>query len=144
MRSVLVPLPGAFRRRVVSVALGLAMLGDSTVFAQRVLLDAVSAKQALTQRGIGKWVRITESDGTSVTGVLTALDDDSFEVTPRKATAPATIAYTQVTEVHKDKAKTSHPRNNQGVAIVVGVVVVGAIVAAVVFVVTHPFNIWGG
>jgi len=120
------------------------MLGDSTVFGQRVLLDAVSAKQVLTQRGVGKWVRVTESDGTSVTGVLSALHDDSFEVTPKKATTPTTIAYTQVTEIHNDKAKTSHPRNNQGVAIVVGVVVVGAIVAAIVFVVTHPINIWGG
>jgi len=144
MRFVSVWLPRTLRRGVVSIALVLAMLCNSTAFAGRVLLDAVSAKQALTQRGIGKWVRITESDGTSVTGVLTALDDDSFEVTPRRAKAPTTIDYTQVAEVHNDKAKTSHPRNNEKVAIVVGVVVVGAIVAAVVFLVTHPFNIYGG
>ncbi len=129
---------------VISVALILGIIANDTAFAARMLLDAVSAKQALTKRGIGKFVRVTESDGSSVTGVLTAIHDDNFEVTPRRSTTPTTIAYAQVTEIHNDKSKTAHAHNGQGVAIVVGVVAVGAIIAAVVFVVTHPPGLWGG
>jgi hypothetical protein len=124
---------------VISIALIFAIFGSSTASA-RVLLDAVTAKQALQKRGIGKPVTITESDGAYVTGILTALHDDSFEVTPRKATTPTTIAYAQVTEIHNGKSKngpyTSRNRG-QGVEIVAGVIVVGAFIAVVVIWATH-------
>jgi hypothetical protein len=121
----------------ISLVLILGLLANNTAFAGRVLLDAVSAKQALTKRGIGKFVRVTESDGTSITGILTAIHDDNFEVTPRRSTTPATIAYAQVTEVHNDKSRTSHPRNRQGVEIAAGVIVVAAVIGAVIYFVTH-------
>jgi hypothetical protein len=121
-----------------AIVLMLAMLGNSTAFAGRVLLDAVSAKQVLTKRGVGKLVRITESDGTNITGMLTALHDDTFEVTPKSDPTSTTISYAQVTEVHNDKSpKAAHSTGGQGREIAVIVVVVGAAVAVIVFFATH-------
>jgi hypothetical protein len=127
----------------ISCVLILALIGGNTGWA-RVLLTAATAKQVLTERGVGKLVRITESDGTTLTGILTALHDDSFEVTPKGATSSATIGYAQVTEVHNDKApKPGHATKGQGGEIAVVVIVVGAAVAFIVFFATH-FHPYGG
>jgi len=119
------------------------LIGSNTVWA-RVLLTAATAKQVLTKRGVGKLVRITELDGTSVTGILTALHDDDFEITPNSAQKTSTkISYAEVTEVHNDNAqKAAHSRGGQGREVAVIVIVVGAVVALVAVFATH-FHPWG-
>ncbi len=86
------------------VALMFAICSNGIALAARVPLDAVMAKQALMKRGIGKGVKITESDGTNVTGVLTGIHDDTFEVTPEKTFAATAIPYAKVVASHNDKS----------------------------------------
>jgi hypothetical protein len=94
--------------------------------------DPVNIHNKILERGIGKGVKIKEADGTIVTGNLTAIHGDSFEVVPLNATQPVTIAYTQVSAVHNS----GHLSTGAKVGIVVGCVV-AAIVVALVIVLKH-------
>ena len=91
----------AFRiLRTVAAALSFMLVSNSIAWAAGTPLDPVKLKQTLTQRGIGKGVKVKELDGTSVTGVLTGIHDDSLEITPAKTVQTITIQYAQVSAVH--------------------------------------------
>ena len=83
----------------IASVLAVVLLGNSVVFAAGTALDPVKLKQKLTIRGIGNSVRVTELDGTTVSGTLAAIRDDGFDVTVKKAPQPIPISYSQVSKV---------------------------------------------
>ena len=62
-------------------------------------MDAAKAKQVLAKRGVGKGVKVTEADGTEVTGMLLAIGDNQFEVWPRRGTQGVFISYSVVSRL---------------------------------------------
>jgi hypothetical protein len=119
--------------RAIASVLAVALLGNSIAFAAGTPLDPFKLKQKLTARGIGKSIKVTELDGSIVSGNLTAIRDDAFDVTLKKATQPTPIAYSQVSKVGNGGLSTGAM-----IGIAVGVVAVAAGIAALV--VVHDFN----
>ena len=118
--------------RAIAAVVAVVLLGNSVAFAAgapkvKTAMDPVKLKQALTARGIGKSVKVTELDGAIVNGNLTAIRDDALDVTVKKATQPITISYSQVSKVGNGGLSTGA---NVGIAVLCVAVVVG--IAAVV------------
>ena len=89
--------------RAIASVLAVVLLGNSVALAAgapkvKTAMDPVKLKQALAARGVGKSVKVTELDGTTVSGNLTAIRDDAFDVTLKKVTQPITISYSQVSK----------------------------------------------
>ena len=97
-------------------------------------LDPVKLKQNLMKRGIGMGFKVKELDGTMVTGVLTAIHDDTFEIAAKGTTQAVTIPYAQVAEVHNDEGHSSVAatagRVAKGAAIGAGAVAILVVVLA--------------
>ena len=92
-------------------------------------------KLTLMKRGIGMGFKIKELDGTTVTGVLTAIHNDTFEVTAKGTTQAIVIPYAQVSAVHNQGSGTAGStaaKIGGGVAIGAGVLVVLFFVVALV------------
>jgi hypothetical protein len=62
-------------------------------------MNATCLYQELRSRGLGSDVKVTEVDGTVITGTLVELEIDSFEVVPKNAVHPRRIPDTQVAEL---------------------------------------------
>jgi hypothetical protein len=62
-------------------------------------MNATRLYQGLQSRGLGSGVKVTEVDGTVVTGTLVELELDSFEVVPKNAVRPTRIPDVQVAEL---------------------------------------------
>ena len=60
---------------------------------------ATSLYQELRSRGLGSDVKVTEVDGTVITGTLVELEIDSFEVVPKNAVHATRIPDAQVAEI---------------------------------------------
>jgi hypothetical protein len=123
--------------RAIASVLAVVLLGNSVALAAgapkvKTAMDPAKLKQALTTRGIGKSVKVTELDGTTVSGSLTAIRDDAFDVTLKKATQPTTISYPQVSKEGNGGLSTG-AKIGIGVSCVVVVAAVVAIVFAVKF-----------
>jgi hypothetical protein len=118
--------------RTLAALLSITLLCNSVALAAPKPLDPVKIKLTLTQRGIGKSVKVKELDGTTVTGVLTGIHDDSLEVAPGKTAQSITIQYAQVTSVHNDGMSTGA---KVGIGVLIGagafctIIVVSALVA---------------
>jgi hypothetical protein len=80
--------------------LSITLLCNSVAFAAAKPADPVKLKQTLTARGIGKDIKVKELDGTTVTGILTGIHDDSLDITPGKTAQAVTIQYAQVSAVN--------------------------------------------
>jgi hypothetical protein len=119
--------------RAIAPVLAVVLLSNSVAFAANTALDPVKLKQNLTTRGIGKSVKVTELDGTTVSGNLMAIRDDTFDVTLKKATQPITISYSQVSKEGNGGLTTGAK-----IGIVVGCVGVAAGVVALV--IAHKLN----
>jgi sulfur transfer complex TusBCD TusB component (DsrH family) len=118
--------------RAIASVLAVVLLGNSVALAAgaphvQTAMDPAKLEQKLTARGIGKSVKVTELDGTTVSGNLTAIRDDAFDVTLKKATQPITISYSQVSEEGNGGLTTGAK-----IGVVVSCVVVAAAVVAVV------------
>ena len=61
----------------------------------------------LVAHGIGKRVKVTETSGTVVKGVLVSIEPDSFQITPKDKTQPITIQNTQVAKLGNDGLSTT-------------------------------------
>jgi hypothetical protein len=114
--------------RAIASVLAVVLLGNNVAFAAGKALDPVKLEQKLTARGVGKSVKVTELDGTTVSGNLTAILDDAFDVTLKKATQPITISYSQVSKEGNGGLTTGAK-----IGVVVVCVIVVAVVVAVVF-----------
>jgi hypothetical protein len=113
--------------RAIAIVLAVSLLGNNIAVAAGTPLDPVNLKQKLTTRGIGKSVKVTELDGTIVSGNLSGIRDDAFDVTVKKATLPVTISYSQVSKERNGGLSTGAK-----IGITVGCVVVAAGVLAIV------------
>jgi len=113
--------------RAIAIVLAVSLLGNNIAVAAGTPLDPVNLKQKLTTRGIGKSVKVTELDGTIVSGNLSGIRDDAFDVTVKKATLPVTISYSQVSKERNGGLSTGAK-----IGIAVGCVVVAAGVLAIV------------
>jgi hypothetical protein len=118
--------------RSIAAFLVLTLAANSVAFAAPP--DPVKVHNKLTERGVGKGVKINEADGTTVTGTLTAIHNDDFEITPAGATPPLTISYSQVSSVHNNGPGMS---TGAKIGIIVGCIV---IVVVVVFVIVAKHN----
>jgi hypothetical protein len=92
--------------RGIAAVLAVVLVGNSVALAAGRAPDPVKLKQKLTIRGIGNSLKVTELDGTTVSGSLTAIRDDAFDVTLKKATKPTTISYSQVARVDNVRMST--------------------------------------
>jgi hypothetical protein len=107
--------------RFLGALLSAVILGNSVALAAGqpgFTPDPAKWKKTLSERGIGKWVDVkaVNVSGTA-SGVLTAIHDDSFEVTPN-GVQPITIQYSQVSEIRN---RMSH-RGRVWTWVVVGVI----------------------
>jgi hypothetical protein len=112
--------------RGTAAVLAVVLVGNSVAFAAGAPLDPVKLKQKLTARGIGNSVKVTELDGSTVSGRLTAIRDDAFDVTGKKAAQPITIPYAQLSKVGNGGLSTGAK-----IGIVVGSVAVIVVVSVV-------------
>ena len=103
--------------RTMAAVLSLMLVSNSIAWAAGTPLDPVKLKQTLTQRGIGKAVKLKELDGTIVIGVLTGIHDESLEITPSKTVQAITIQYAQISAVHNSGMSTGA---KVGIGIVIG------------------------
>jgi hypothetical protein len=62
-------------------------------------MSAACLYQELQSRGLGSDIKVTEVDGTVITGTLVELELDSFEVVPKNGMHATRIPDTQVAEV---------------------------------------------
>jgi len=93
-------------------------------------MDPVKVKEALKKQGIGMEVKLTETDGTHVTGILTAIHDTNFELTPKNTFQPTVISYEQVMAMQMGKSTIAKVGTGIGIAsrVYLAVVVVAFIV----------------
>ena len=112
--------------RAVVAVLAVVLFGNSVALAAGVPMDAGKLKHALTARGVGKSVKVTELDGTLVSGNLAAIRDDGFDVAV-KGMQPMTIPYAEVSKVGNGGLSTGVK-----IGIVLGCVVVAVAVTAVI------------
>jgi hypothetical protein len=113
------------------------LLGNDVAFAAVPPMNAGTAKQVIVTRGVGKSVKVTETDGTVVTGKIAAIEDDKFEITAKDAAAPVSIPFSQVKDVHNGGL-------SKGAKIGIVLAVVGAAIAIIAAVFVHEINKpWG-
>jgi hypothetical protein len=113
-------------RPAIARALVLALLGSCLAEASAAppLPDPIQVRQMLMQRGIGNGVRITETDGTRATGILTAIRDDSFDLTSKDTFQAMTIPYAKVSKVQGGKSTLAKVGKGIGISAMVYVAVV--------------------
>lgn len=85
--------------------------------------------QKLNARGTGKGIKVIETNGTELKGVLVSLDSTGFQMTPAKATAPIHIDYAQVSKVSNTGLSTG---SKVGIGVVVGLVVAAGVIAIII------------
>ena len=70
-------------------------------------MNPIDIQTRLSHRGVGKKVKITEVDGSVVKGTIYSIDANSFRITPKDATHPALIRYSQVAFVSRTGLSTA-------------------------------------
>jgi hypothetical protein len=118
---------------VVALVLSNTLIGNSIAFAALPPMDAMTAKQAIATRGVGKRVKVTETDGTVVTGQIAAIEDEKFDVRAKDAAPAVPIPFSQVKDVHNAGL-------SKGAKIGIVLAVVGAAIAITAAVLIHDFN----
>jgi hypothetical protein len=113
--------------RAIAGVLAVVLLGNSVALAAGKPADPVKVKQSVSSRGIGKKVKVTEMDGRTVSGRLSLIGDDTFQVAPNNGAPAVTITYASVYKVGNGGMGVGAK-----IAIVVGCVLVAAGIAALV------------
>ena len=90
-------------------------------------IDPVAAKEAIQNRGIGRGVRVTEVDGTNIRGIITAIHEDTFEVTPKGVSQSTQVSFSGLTKIRNDGSSRT-VRVVRGVLIGFGVLCATAII----------------
>jgi hypothetical protein len=123
------------RIRKIALVLCLCLTANSMAVAAQRPMDATTAKQKVQAHKIGGKVRITESDGSEVTGKVASIDANTFQVQP-KSGSPIQISFSNVKAVHGGGLSTA-AKIGIGVGIGVGI----AIIVIAIEVKTHPLKI---
>jgi hypothetical protein len=117
---------------LVSLVVICKLMGNDIALAAKPM-DAATVKQKVDARGIGKDLKVTEAGGTTITGSIVWIGEESFRLKVKNEPQPTEISFAQVTDVR-----------NQGlskgakIGIAAGIVVVVVVVVAVVIV--HAVN----
>ena len=90
-------------------------------------MEASALHEKLVAYSKGKRVKVTETDGTVVKGVLVSVEPDSFQITPKDKTQPITIQNTQVAKLGNDGlSTTAKVWIGVGIGVFVGLAIVGS------------------
>jgi len=90
-------------------------------------IDPVVAKRVIQDRGIGLGIRVTEVDGTNIRGIITAIHEDTFEVTPKGVSQSTQVSFSGLTKIRNDGSSRT-VRVVRGVLIGFGVLCATAII----------------
>jgi sRNA-binding regulator protein Hfq len=93
----------AYRLTVLTMVFALS----ATSFGQSGPSDSAVAHEKIASRGIGKSIQVMEINGTTVTGTITAIDSDSFQVTPKRGAQAIRIRNDEVSKVKNGGLRTS-------------------------------------
>ena len=115
------------------LVLSITLVGNNIAFASVPPMSAVTAKQEIAARGVGKSVKVTETDGTVVTGKIVTIEDEKFEIRAKDAAPATSIQFSQVKDVHNAGL-------SKGAKIGIVLVVVGAAIAIRAVVLVHAVD----
>jgi hypothetical protein len=123
----------------VSILLALAVLSNSIAFAAGPPkpVNPVKLKQTLMTRGIGTGFKVRELNGTNITGILTAIHDETFELTPRGTTQSFSIPYAQVAAARGEGSGAGHVAASVGKSLAIGAGVFAGLIIVVALVALH-------
>ena len=110
-------------RRLLALTIILAL--SAAGVAQSVPADSAVVHQTLVSRGVGKSIKVKETNGTTVNGTITAIDADSFQVTPKGETKPIRVRNEDVKTVHNGGMRTGVKVAIVGVIVLVALGIVG-------------------
>lgn len=106
-----------------------AILTQSIALASAKPLTPQTVKEKVEKRGVGKGLKITELDGTRLTGRIHNIGPDSFTLDVKGTPQPSEIAYAKISEAHNTGLSTGAK-----VAIIVTAgVAITVVVAVIVF-----------
>ena len=108
-------------RRVTAIILAAGLLSEGVAEAAKVPLDPATTRRRVQARGIGQGMKVVEADGTHARGIISAIHDDSFEITPQGTAQATKIPFTQVTTLQNDGGPSKKGALKTGVAIGAGV-----------------------
>ena len=117
--------------RLSSVALMLTLVANGVAVAASPMdkMDTTIVQAKVKARGIGKEVKITETDKTQLKGVIVKIGEQSFQLKVKDSPDPVEIPYANVSSVHNAGLSTGA---KVGIGILIGVVAVVLILAIII------------
>ena len=84
--------------RIVALVVGLAVAGSGLALAATPL-DAAIVKQKVEERGVGKDLKVSLGDGSTVSGEIVWIGEEKFQLKAKKEPQPVDVSYAQVIRV---------------------------------------------
>ena len=84
--------------RVVALVVGLAVAGSGVALGAKPV-DAATVKQKVEERGVGKELKVSLGDGSTVSGEIVWIGEEKFQLKAKKEPQPVDVTYEQVTRV---------------------------------------------
>ena len=84
--------------RVVVLVVGLAVAGSGVALGAKPV-DAATVKQKVEERGVGKELKVSLGDGSTVSGEIVWIGEEKFQLKAKKEPQPVDVTYEQVTRV---------------------------------------------
>ena len=86
-------------------------------------MDLAQVRHLVAARGLNKGMQVTETDGLTVRGIITAIGPDSFDLLPPTILSPVTIPFASVAALHNTPGITRRTeRRIQGTMAVTAVI----------------------
>ena len=123
------PFRYVLRSLVLSLVCSISLASFATT--PPVPIDPVVAKQVIQNRGIGRGIRVTEVGGTNIRGIITAIHEDKFEVTPKGTIQSTQVSFSDLTKIRNDGSSRT-VRVVKGVLIGFGILSAVSILLAVI------------
>ena len=84
--------------RVLLLVVGLALAGSGVALGAKPV-DAATVKQKVEERGVGKELKVSLGDGSTVSGEIVWIGEEKFQLKAKKEPQPVDVTYEQVTRV---------------------------------------------
>jgi hypothetical protein len=84
--------------RIIALVVGLAVAGSGLALAATPL-DAAIVKQKVEERGVGKDLKVSLGDGSTVSGEIVWIGEEKFQLKAKKEPQPVDVSYAQVIRV---------------------------------------------